>query len=432
MIDSDRARPRNTSRRLSTGALASVVKPGDLVYLPGGVTTPLAFVEDLQADPERSRGLRILTSIAPGVANPLDFDRLDNTAVVTGLFMQPGLAQAQRVGRYRALPVSYSGFVRHLRDQETIDLAVVQTSPPDARGLCSLGPSVEFMPLVLRKARRVLALINPDIPRFANSVDIPFARFDHTCEVAGPPPVYRTNDDAPTRAIAAHIASLVKDGDALQMGLGKVPTALAGALRNHRKLRLFSGMLSDGLMDLADAGALDLDFMHTCCVAAGTEALYGRASAFERLRIAGCEITHDARTLAGIDGFVAVNSALEVDLFGQCNLEHAEGRAISGAGGAPDYARAARSSRGGCSIVALNAGYVSRGRGLVSRIVPRLPDPGIASLSRVDVDCIITEFGVADLRGASVHERAEAIISVAPPECRDELQRAWASIAARI
>ena len=150
------------------------------------------------------------------------------------------------------------------------------------------------------------------------------------------------------------------------------------------------------------------------------------------MRVAGCEITHDARTLAGIDGFIAVNSALEVDLFGQCNLEHAEGRAVSGAGGAPDYARAARLSRGGCSIVALNASYVSRRRGLVSRIAPRLPDPGIASIARIDVDCVITEFGVADLRGASVHERAEAIISIAVPEAREELRRAWTSIAAQI
>lgn len=419
-------------RALSVGQLADIVRPGDLVYVPGGVTTPVPFLEALQSDSERSRGLRILTSIAPGVANPLDPNRLNETAVVTGLFMQPGLTEAQRVGRYRALPVSYAGFVSHLQESETIDLAVVQTSPPDTDGRCSLGPSVEFTPLVLRKARRVLGLINPDVPRFVNSVSIPFARFDYVYEAGGAPTVYRTNRDAPTSAIAGHIASLVKNGHALQMGLGKVPTALAVALRDHRGLRLFSGLLSDGLMSLAEAGALDPDFMHTCCVAAGSEEFYSWASSFERLRIVGCEITHDARTLAGVDGFIAVNSALEVDLFGQCNLEHAERRAISGAGGAPDYARAARLSRGGCSIVALNASYVGRRREPVSRIVPRLLDPGVASLSRIDVDCIITEFGVADLRGASVRERAEAIISVATPECRDDLERTWASIATQL
>jgi acyl-CoA hydrolase len=185
-------------------------------------------------------------------------------------------------------------------------------------------------------------------------------------------------------------------------------------------------------MNLFEAGALDPDFMHTCCVAAGSQALYRWADKFDRLRVAGCETTHDARTLAALDGFIAVNSALEVDLFGQCNLEHADGRAVSGAGGAPDFARAARLSPGGCSIVALNASLTSRKRGVVSRIVPQLPGPGVASLSRVDVDCVITEFGTADLRGASVHERGDAIIAVAAPECREDLQRAWAAIKAQI
>lgn len=420
------------SRRVLIDGLADVVKAGDLVYLPGGVTVPVAFIDDLLRQPERSRGLRILTSIGPGIVNPLDIDRLDPSAVVTGLFMQPGFAQAQRSGRYRALPFSYGGFVRYLREDVDIDLAVVQVAPPDARDLCSLGPSVEFAPLAVRKARRVLALVNRELPRFRGAVSLPFRRFDHVCEIDAPLPVYQTDDDAPTRIIAGHIASLVDDGSALQMGLGKVPGALASLLRERRKLRLHSGMLSDGLIELAEAGALDADFKHTCCVLVGSERLYRWAAEFDGLRVLGCEITHDARTLAGIDRFIAVNSALEVDLFGQCNLELAEGRAVSGAGGAPDFARAARLSRGGRSIVALNASYVSRNRGQRSRVVPRLGDPGLASLSRVDVDHVITEFGIADLRGASVHERAQAIIAVAAPEFRDDLQRAWAATAARL
>jgi 4-hydroxybutyrate CoA-transferase len=118
-----------------------------------------------------------------------------------------------------------------------------------------------------------------------------------------------------------------------------------------------------------------------------------------------------------------------VDLFGQCNLEHADGRAISGAGGAPDFARAARLSSGGRSIVALNASYK---RGQVSRIVPCLGESAITSLARVDVDFVITEFGAADLRAASVHERAQALIAISAPQFRDELQRAWHVIAARL
>lgn len=417
------------SRLISLDRLCEAPRPGELLFLPGGITVPAPFIEELLCSPERSRNLRILTTIAPGIDNPLDVERLDPGATVTGLFMQPGLAQAQRAGCYRALPMSYGGFVRHLREHEGIDLTVVQVAPPDADGRCSLGPSVEFTPLAVSRSRRLLALVNRDIPAIPGAVTLPFERFDLVCEVDRPLPVYSTDSDEPTRAIATHIAGLVDDGCTLQMGLGKVPTALAPLLSGHRRLRLHSGMLSDGMMQLAQAGALDEDFAHTTCVLAGTESLYRWAAGCGNLRVLGCEITHDARRLAALDRFIAVNSALEVDLFGQCNLEHAEGRAVSGAGGAPDFARAARLSPGGRSIVALNASYR---RGQASRIVPCLGEQAVASLSRVDVDYVITEFGVADLRSASVHERAQALIAVAAPGFRDGLQKAWAGIAARL
>jgi acyl-CoA hydrolase len=182
-------------------------------------------------------------------------------------------------------------------------------------------------------------------------------------------------------------------------------------------------------MDLADAGALDQTFEHTACALLGSQALYTRCLDWPSLRLAGCETTHDPRTLLDLGPFVAVNSALEVDLFGQCNLEHANGRAVSGAGGAPDFARAAKLSAGGLSIVALNA---TSGAGKGSRIVPSLASTAITSLSRVDVDYIVTEHGAASLAGASVHERANAIISVSAPEFRADLLTAWTSIYQRL
>ncbi|RQR22033.1 hypothetical protein DIE23_37360 [Burkholderia sp. Bp9143] len=198
-------------------------------------------------------------------------------------------------------------------------------------------------------------------------------------------------------------------------------------LSDRRNLRLHSGMLSDGLLNLAEAGALDMQYTHTTCVIVGSTELYTRVQDFMPLRIAGCDVTHAPNTLLSLRNFVAVNSAIEVDLFGQCNLEHVNGAAVSGAGGAPDFARAARLTEGGCSIVALTARH---GNG--SRIVPRLSSPAVASLSRIDVDYIVTEFGIAKLTGASVHERAEAIIGVAAPEFHDELYEAWRAIATHL
>ena len=408
-------------RGVSRAGLAGLVRAGESVFLAGGLTPPVPFIEALQADEQSSRALRLTTTLAPGIVNPFDFNRLHDTVRVSGLFVQPEMREAQRQGRFRALPMSYGGFLRHL-GEVSFDLGVIQVAPPDAQSRCSLGPSVEFTPAALRRCQRVLALINPRIPSLPNSVSLDYERFDHVHEIDWALPDYRVDSDEPTRMIAGHIAAQVRDGSTLQPGIGKVPTALALALRSHRRLRIHSGMVSDGIVDLAESGALDADAVHTAGVAAGTARLYDWLPHAGGLRLAGCDDTHGATALASLQGFVAVNSALEVDLLGQCNLEHAQGRAVSGAGGAPDFARAARLSPGGLSVVALNASYRN---GSVSRIVAALAPGAVVSIARMDVDLVVTEFGVADLRGASVHDRARALTAVAAPTFREELERAW-------
>ncbi len=415
---------------ISEAELAALAEPGRLVFVPGSAGMPQAFMDALYRQPERTEGLQMLTSCIPGI-NRLDVDAMAPSARVTGLFMQRNLAEAQRERRYRALPMSYAGFVRHLRENVEVDLVVIQVSPPDASGRCSLGLAAEFTPIALGKSRRVLGLINHAVPRLRGAPSVALDDLDYVCEADTRLPVYQPETDSASEAISTHIAPLIEDGCALQVGLGKVPTALMKLLSGRRKLRLHSGMLSDGLKDLAEAGALDLDFLHTACVLVGSDALYRWVPDFAPLRVAGCEHTHLPGAFTGLDRFIAVKAALEVDLFGQCNLEHADGRAISGPGGAPDFARAARQSEHGKSIVVLGATHTS-GAGAVSRIVPSLDFQGMATLSRVDVDAVVTEYGIARLEGASVHERAEALIGVAAPSFRPELERAWKDIAARL
>jgi len=416
------------ARTVALADLAGLVASGQSVYLAGGLTPPTPFIEALQATPDAARGLQLTTSLAPGIAIPFDFDRLHPSAVVRGLFMQPEMRRAQQQGRFAHLPLSFAGFLRHLGSQQ-FDLGVVQVAPPDAQGRCSFGPSVEFSPAALARCRRVLALVNPLLPALPYAESLPLEAITSRCDIELPLPEYRVDSDAPTRAIAGHIAALVDDGCTLQTGLGKVPTALAQCLRQHRRLRIHSGMVSDGLLELAEAGALDPDAEHLTGVAAGSRRLYDWLPSAHGLRIAGVAHTHGAQALSQLRRFVAVNSALEVDLLGQCNLEHASGRAVSGAGGAPDFARAARVCPGGLSIVALNAS--ARG-GQVSRIVASLDATAVSSLPRVDVDLVVTEHGVADLRQASVHERARALIGVAAPGFREALERAWAARAAAL
>lgn len=405
-------------------AILNRFQAGDRIFVAGSAGEPTALLEAWAAEPERTRGLDIVTSAIPGI-NDFDYSRFDPSCRITGLFMQPAFAALQRVGRFRQLPASYAGFVRDLRSAPRgFDVAVVQVAAPDAEGNCSLGPAVEFMPEVLRRAERVIGIVNHATPRFAGAPSIPVARCDAIVEVDTPLPTYEpgTTDDI-SRQIAAYAAQHIGDGFTVQMGLGKTPAALCEAIADRRDLRLRTGMYGEGVAQLTRAGALAPGDVHESCVIVGSPALYDWAADRAELRLVGCELSHDIARLDEGEPFVAVNSAIEVDLGGQCALEHSSGAAVSGAGGAPDFARKARLSPYGLSIVALPSTAL---RGTVSRIVPRLSAPGIASLPRHDIDLLITEHGVADLRSASVIERAEAIIDIAAPPFRSALRDAWA------
>lgn len=415
-------------RTLTVPQLADELAGGGLTYIPGSAGEPTPLLDLWAANPERTRDARILTSLVPGI-NRLVMNALHPTATVTGLFMQPSWQAAQAAGRFRHLPLSYSGFVRHVRDRVAADTCVVHVAPPDGAGRCSLGPAVEFTSLVQVRSRRTVALINPLLPQMPGAPSLDYAGFDAVTEMEFIPRGYAVG--APSRtalAIAGHIAGLIGDNCTLQVGLGKVPDALMALLHDRRGLRLHSGMLSDSALDLWDAGALDPDAEHASCVWVGSPALYRRLQGRAGPVVAGCDATHDACRLAALPRLHAVNSALSVDLFGQANVEIANGHAVSGLGGAGDFARGARLSPGGLSIVALPSTHAGKTR---SRILPRLDD-GVASLPRTDIDVVVTEHGAADLRGLCVHARAEALAAVADPAFQPALDDAWREVRARL
>ena len=224
------------------------------------------------------------------------------------------------------------------------------------------------------------------------------------------------------RRIGQHVAGLIEDGDCIQVGIGKVPASVLAALHGHRDLGLHGGMVTDEVMDLHAAGALGA---MVCCTALGSR-VYDWTATRDDLRFAPVSYTHDVRVMAQIDRFVAINSVLAVDLFGQANVEMLRGRQVSGTGGLLDFVRGARLSRGGRSILALP----STGGG-ASRIVPRLDDTHVVSLPRADADIVVTEHGVAHLRDKSIDERAEALIAIADPAARDALANAWDALRAK-
>jgi acyl-CoA hydrolase len=339
-------------------------------------------------------------------------------------FLTPELKAAGETVSF--LPLCYADILRRLRSIQ-IDAALFMATPPDAEGLCNFGPIVDFFAELWPRIPIRIAHVNPRLPRTRGSCSMPFAEITAYLEaeqdLLGFPEV---GLDPVAEAIARNIASRIGDGATLQMGLGKVPNAALRALCDRRNLRIHSGLIADAVIDLLDAGALEPGPAIIGGVAIGSSRLYERVGG-EAFRFHPVSYTHSAAVIGHLENFVSLNSALEVDLFGQAYAEMGPSGLMSGPGGASDFARGAPIA-GALRIVALAAGAA---KCAISRIVAPHASPGPVSLGRMDTDIVVTEFGVAEIRGLDHHQRAQALISIAPPNHREALERAWAALAAK-
>ncbi len=395
--------------------------PGSTIYVQGGVGEPLALREVLAADPDVLAGVTLTGCAIPGM-NEFDYAGLHPKARFVTFMLPAAWRPSFQAGRVIVRPASYSQIAAAFLSDPPVDLAILQVTPPDGDGLCSFGPCSDFAPLVWRRARRRLAFINANLPRAALGPTIPLSAIDEAIEIDGP---YITAEEAPAGGeqaiIARRLVDLIPDGASIQTGIGGAPAAALMGLGDRRGLVIRSGMVTPAYQALAEAGALAPDG-HITGLALGPDAFVRWAT--RTITFADATITHGAASLLGAERLLAINSALEVDLFGQANVEWRGGMLSSGLGGAPDFARAARRSPGGRAILALPA---SAARGTVSRIVARLEVPTV-SIPRDDTDLVVTEHGVADLRGASLDGRAEALIAIAAPAHREELAARWSAM----
>jgi acyl-CoA hydrolase len=302
-------------------------------------------------------------------------------------------------------------------------VAVAQLSPPDAEGFCSAGLACDFLPLVWDRAARRVAHLNPRMPRTQGSFRVHVSTLDIAIEADAPLLEFNEAAGGSLEArIGAQVAALVHDGDTLQFGIGSVPSALAASLTAHRRLKLHSGMVSPSMRTLWDAGALDRDARITTGVALGPTSFHDFIAAQPKLWFTDVTQTHDVALIASTPRFIAINGAVEIDLFGQVNAERVGGMLQAGAGGLPAFAQGALASRGGRSIICMAA--TARG-GSVSRIVAALGDKSVCTLARHLADVVVTEHGLAELRGLGLDARAAALIAIAAPDHRDALAAQW-------
>jgi acyl-CoA hydrolase len=418
--------------RLSAQRFAAALRPGLRLYWPGCAGHSAVFEQWWLQACVQTAGVHVSGVWIPGI-NRFDPTTTHPEVRACGLFAAPEFAAARQRGAFDWQATHYTDAAREFTTPGRFDVLLLHLSPPDAQGRCSFSVAADFSPLAVQAAlsaggtgTQIWAHLNPNLPRTAgpwvalSSLHAAVFKDAEVLTVAEPAP------GAALKAVAEVVAASVADGSSLQLGLGKLQTAVLAALHGRRGLRIHSGMLSDGLLPLLNAGALaalDADQPPVCAgVALGSAALY-RALADPRLaRFAPVSHTHATATLAALPRFVAVNSALQVDLLGQVNAEFLDGQPISGLGGLADFMRGARANPEGRAIVAFPATAAG-----VSRIVPRLA-AGTVSICKADADEVATEHGLVRLRGLPLAARARALIGIAAPQHRAALQQQAASL----
>ena len=308
-----------------------------------------------------------------------------------------------------------------------IDLVLLQVSGPDATGRYNAGLGIEHLHAAIGRARLVIAQVNPELPWTHGDTAIEPTAIDVLVPAAAPPielparPAGRID-----RAIADHVARLIPDRATIELGLGVIPQAVTRALGRKQGLGIHSGAIGDGIADLMEAGIVDnrhkeIDPAVTVAtMLMGTSRLYRFADRNPAIQIRATSYTHEALVLGNFRRFIAINGALEVDLTGQVNAETARGRHIGLVGGQMDFIRAANRAAQGRSIIALQSTDRERTR---SRIVVKLAD-GVVTTPRAEADLMVTEHGIAELRGRTLAERVRALIAVADPAFRAELEEA--------
>ncbi len=429
-------RPNNAPRwaelyrsLLTTPEVAlQVVKSGDRVWIHSGCASPEPLVEALSARAASLTNVEVVHILTFGKA-PHSAPEMEGHFRHNALFIGGNCRQAVNEGRADYTPIFLGEIARLFQeDALPIDIALIQVSPPDAHGFCSLGIDVGHNLDAARHARHVIAEVNDRMPRTHGDAYLHVRQFHAVVETSRPLPQMEAEPgDAVTEAIGRNVAALIGDGDCLQMGIGTIPDAVLRQLGDRKALGVHTEMFSDGCVDLIEAGVItgERKSIHRGKVVAGfvlgTQRLFDFLHDNPVVEMHPTAYTNDPFVISQNDRMVAINSAIEVDITGQVCSDSIGTRFYSGFGGQTDYIRGASRSRGGKPIIALPS---TAAKGKSSRIVPILsPGAGVVT-TRADVRWVITEYGAAYLFGKNIRERVRALIAIAHPDFREGLEKA--------
>jgi acyl-CoA hydrolase len=405
----------------------STVKSGDRVFIQGAAMTPYKLINGLVSRYESLSDVEIIHLHTEGQATYTQ-KPYSRSFKMNSVFVGSNVRQSVKEGHGDYIPIFLSEI--HLLFRRSIlplDVAFIQVSPPDSHGYCSLGTSIDITIPAIQTAKLVIAQVNPRVPRthgdgFIHMSEIDFAIEEDT-------PIY--GHDLPIASeienkIGANIASLVEDGATLQMGIGAIPNAALQNLGNHKNLGIHTEMFSDGILPLIESGVINGSQKEVktgkivTCFAVGSQKLYDFMDDNPLVHMKEAAYTNDTAIIRRNPKVTAINSAIEIDLTGQVCADTIGQMQFSGVGGQMDFIRGASLSEGGKAIIAMPS-VTKKG---ISKITPFLKEGAGVTTTRAHVHYIVTEYGVVDLYGKNLKQRAKALISIAHPDHRENLEKA--------
>jgi acyl-CoA hydrolase len=419
------------SRAVSADAAVAGISSGASVFVHGAAATPTPLIEAIVRRPDLSDVTlyhQHTDGPAPFLA-PEQRGRFYSVSLFTGAPARDAIAR----GDADLIPIFLSDIPSLFEARKiALDVALLQVSPPDKHGYCTLGTSVDAALAASHAATVVVAEINERMPRTHGNVLVPLSGIDGFTATSRPLHVCPSRPPTDVEdAIGQHVADLIEDGATLQMGIGAIPDAALRRLKGRTDLGIHSEMFSDGIVDLVEAGAVTnrLKSVHrgrtVTSFVYGSQRVYDFVDDNPFVEFHPCDRTNDSSIIRMNDKVVAINSAIEVDLSGQVVADSIGFRIYSGIGGQMDFIRGAALSEGGKPVIALPS---TASGGAISRIVSALkPGAGVVT-TRGHVHWVVTEYGGVNLFGRSLRQRAEALVSIAHPDVRGDLRREYANL----
>lgn len=401
------------------------IKNGDRVVIGHLVGAPVPIIEAMCRNYQAYDGVK-LSSMLTSDGQPYADEKYQGHFLLQQMFVGKNTAKALAAGYGDFTPSHFSDLPYLYRTLLKPDVVVVQGSRPDSEGYISLGFTSDYSWPAAKAARTVIVEANAQCPYVFGDTRLHISEIECVVETDHVPveiPPTKITDTE--RSIAGYCAELIKDGDCLQLGLGAIPDAVLGLMEDKHELGIHSEIIGDAVQKLSDMGIItgsrkEIDKGKIVSTSLyGSQALNQWADKNPVLELRPVDYTNDVRVISQISNMVSINSCVEIDLTGQICSEAVGMRQISGIGGQVDFVRGARMSKGGKSIIAC---YSTAKNGTISKIVPVLKEGTPVTTSRTDVDYVITEFGVAHLRGMTLKERARALIAIAHPDFREQLK----------